>query len=476
MTAKALPYDRYSKESILEYAKLLLGKSLIDCHPELDVNDVTKKAGKGKFGQCVEEIHFLYKANSNSEPDFVEAGVELKSTPLKELKEGSYVSKERLVLNIIDYISEASKQFETSSFWKKNSLILLMFYLHVVGKCPFEYVFKIVRLWSIPKEDLKIFMDDWAIIHDKIINGRAHELHGGDTLYLGTCPKGSRSGAEMRMQPGTTIKAPQRAYSIKSSYLNQVILDSMSHPEMVDGMKMTKKQREKIAKKKDEAGCIFSARKLANSGKSFEQLVVEKFQKFYGKSVKEISENLGVQISASPKAVSYQLCRAILGVKERKIAEFEKADLMLKTIRLEHNGNLKEAMSFSQVRYKDIVNEEDWTESAWYEILTHRFFFVVFRKKKNGCHDEAVLEKVFFWAIPFADLEKAKAFWMHTRNKVRIGDYNNFIKSSDRKVCHIRPKAKNSKEMVDTPQGGKTKKLCYWLNRDYVLNIVNGIL
>ena len=205
-------------------------------------------------------------------------------------------------------------------------------------------------------------------------------------------------------------------------------------------------------------------------------MVVEKFQKFYGKSVKEISENLGVQISASPKAVSYQLCRAILGVKERKIAEFEKADLMLKTIRLEHNGNLKEAMSFSQVRYKDIVNEEDWTESAWYEILTHRFFFVVFRKKKNGCHDEAVLEKVFFWAIPFADLEKAKAFWMHTRNKVRIGDYNNFIKSSDRKVCHIRPKAKNSKEMVDTPQGGKTKKLCYWLNRDYVLNIVNGIL
>lgn len=471
----SLPYDKTSKESILEYARQLLGKSLAEVHPEIDLAEGLKKAGKGGFGQSVEEIHFLFKNNSISEPDFIEAGVELKSTPLKILKEGSYVSKERLVLNIIDYISEASKQFNTSSFWKKNKLLLLMFYLHVASKCAFEYIFKIIRLWSIPKEDLKIFVDDWTIIHDKISKGLAHELHGGDTLYLEACFKGSSSGAEMRSQPKTQIKAQQRAYAIKSAYLNQIILDSMTHPEMVNGMVMTKKQREKIDKKKAEFGSIFDAKQLTKSEKTFEELVVDKFKRYYGKTVSEISEDLGVALSRSPKALSYQLCRAILGVKERRIAEFEKSDLMLKTIRLEHNGRLKEAMSFSQIRYKEIINEEDWMESAWYRILTHRFFFVVFRKKKGGSDYDATLEKVFFWAIPFCDLEKAKDYWIDTRDKVRIGDYDNFMKTTDHDVCHVRPKAKNSFDMTETPQGGQARKLCYWLNRDYILNVVNGV-
>ena len=350
-----------------------------------------------------------------------------------------------------------------------------MFYLKELGKCPLEYIFKIIRLWSIPEEDLKIFMEDWEIIHKKIVNGLAHELHGGDTLYLSTCPKGSVAGEEMRAQLGVSIKAQQRAYAIKSCYLNQIILDSLMHPEMVDGMKMTAKQREKIKNKKAEFGSIFTAKQLNRCKKTFEQLVVEKFEKFYGMSVGEICENLGVAISKSPKAISYQLCRAILGVKEGKIAEFEKAGLSLKTIRLEHNGRLKESMSFSQIRYKEIINEEEWTESAWYEMLTRRFFFVVFRKKKGGIASDAVLEKVFFWAIPYSDLEKAKRFWIDTRDKVCAGDYEHFIKLSEHDVCHVRPKAKNAKDLIETPQGGMTRKLCYWLNRDYVLSIVNGI-
>ena len=45
-----------------------------------------------------------------------EAGVELKATPFKKLKNGKYSSKERLVLNIINYEKVANENFETSSF------------------------------------------------------------------------------------------------------------------------------------------------------------------------------------------------------------------------------------------------------------------------------------------------------------------------------------------------------------------------
>ena len=120
-----------------------------------------------------------------------------------------------------------------------------------------------------------------------------------------------------------------------------------------------------------------------------------------------------------------------------------------------------------------IVNEDEWDESDWYNtIAARRFLFIVFRKKKGGSADDSVLERVFFWSMPHKDIEAAEVFWLDTRDKVRSGDYAHFIKSTEHPICHVRPKAKNAADTTDTPQGGKAKKLCYWLNRDYVLEIV----
>ena len=106
-----------------------------------------------------------------------------------------------------------------------------------------------------------------------------------------------------------------------------------------------------------------------------------KFARFFGKTVSEIAKELGVTVSTSPKAVSYSVCRAILGVKASRIAEFEKAGVQLKTIRLEANGTLKEAMSFQNIKYGEIIHEKNWEDSDWHDtIATRRFFFIVFRK------------------------------------------------------------------------------------------------
>ena len=236
------PYDKTSRESILGHARKLLGKSIHDLYPAA----VTLNTGKGDLGQCVEFYHFGYENNSAAEADFNEAGLELKCSPLKALKEGSMVSKERLVLNVIDYVKEFDKTFDTSSFSRKNAFLLLMFYLHVKGVCNLDLLFKIVRLWSIPEEDRKIFMDDWDVIHEKIAKGLAHELSEGDTLYLAACVKGAKGGGNKRPQKVGGIPADQRAYSIKSAYLNHIIVDSLSHPEMSDGVTMTAKQKKKI--------------------------------------------------------------------------------------------------------------------------------------------------------------------------------------------------------------------------------------
>lgn len=472
MLEKKLPYDKTSPDSILAYARLLLGKSLHDLYPQATIG-----SGKGSLGQCIEYYHFQYAPNSKSAADFSDAGLELKCTPLKTVSDGSMVSKERLVLNIINYIEEYDATFETSSFMRKNALLLLMFYLYRQGVSQLDLIFRIIRLWKIPEEDLKIFMDDWNVIHNKIVHGLAHEISEGDTLYLSACIKGTKGGANKKKQKGSNILADQRAYSIKSSYLNQVIIESLLDPEMCSGVRMTLRTAGNIIKKKTQirnVGRIVKSVREYKRGETFEQLVLRKFKPFIGLSVAKISKKLRTKVSSSPKAISYSVCRAILGVKEQKISEFEKAGLALKTIRLEENGRLKEAMSFQTIKYQTIINEEEWSDSDWYNtIVARRFFFVIFRKKKNGKDEDAILESVFFWAMPTVDIVRAKELWLDTRSKVRIGDYSHFIKSSENDVCHIRPKAQNAADVTKTPQGGFAKKYCWWLNRDYILKIVN---
>ena len=462
-------YDRSSRDSILSHARKLLGHSLKDLHPEASANS----KGRGGLGRAVEKFHFDYEPNSEAAPDFAEAGLELKCTPLKLLNDGSTVAKERLVLNIINYLDESKKDFSGSSFWKKNQFLLLMFYLHEAGKCKIDLLFKLIRNWSIPPEDMEIFREDWVAIHEKIVSGRAHEIHEGDTFYLAACEKGSAAGVEMRSQSGTSIKAQQRAYSIKKCYLDQIILESLTHPEMISGIAITNKKRLEILNKRREIGSIARDADEYRAASSFSDYVVGRFRGYIGMSVRAIADRLSVDIS-SPKSMSYSLCRAILGVREKKIAEFEKAGVILKTVRLSHDGGLKEAMSFCTIKYREIVNEEVWSDSEWYGILTSKFFFVVFRKSRDNVDAEAVLEDVFFWSMPMSDLNKAREFWIDTRDKVRAGDYEHFMRSAEHPVCHVRPKAKNAMDVTETPQGGFAKKKCYWLNRSYVLNVVNS--
>lgn len=460
-------YDASNPQSILAYARELLGKSLSELHPD----SVEYSTGKGRMGQSVEKYHFGFNPNSEAAPDFSEAGVELKCTPLKVLNDGSTVSKERLVLNIIDYVKEAQASFFTSSFWHKNNLILLMFYLHEQGVNVVDLIFKIIRLWSFPETDLKIIQDDWNKLHFKMTHGLAHEISEGDTLFLGACPKGSKAGEEMRCQLHGP-KAQQRAYSIKSKYLNHIIFESLLHPEMCSGVYLSPAQKKRIKKDIEETENIVKSVSEYKEEETFEQLIERKFKPYYGKTIQEIERMTGVIVSNSPKAISDGVVHAILGVKSKKIAEFEKANIQQKTIRLEFNGRLKESMVFSQIQYNDIINETVWEESELYDILTHRFLFIVFEKNYDGNDKHASLKKVFFWTMPNKDLEVAMNFWLDTREKIRRGEFDNFYKISDDKICHVRPKAKDSKDTMDTPYGPQLKR-GYWLNSKYILDVVN---
>lgn len=153
-------------EEILRHALDAVGKPLgtIDQTGRL-------RTGKGSIGTVVEESWFGYKPNSKSEPDFPEAGIELKVIPFVRKREGIR-AKERLVCNIIDYMEEYKKTFLTSSFWHKCEKMLLMPYEHKYDVPKSEFEIKAALLFQFPEEDLIIIQQDWQKIIQKSVPAR----------------------------------------------------------------------------------------------------------------------------------------------------------------------------------------------------------------------------------------------------------------------------------------------------------------
>jgi DNA mismatch repair protein MutH len=452
-----LPYNPKDKKSIIDFAKLLKDKSL---RQVCDVNAIKNdRKGKGHFGQILEEFYFHYKPNSDSEPDFPIAKLELKSSPLKRLQNNEYRSKERLVLNIIKYVNVVNQNFENSDFIKKNASILLIFYLHQSGYDILDYLIKLVDEWSFPSTDLEIIKKDWETITKKIADGKAHELSEGDTFYLGACTKGANANSK-RKQPFSDILAKQRAYSLKQGYVNHIIASIANEATGIYGKLIPSVT---VAKKQ-----------------TIEEIVVSKFKPYYSKPVDQIIAKTGVELNTTAKSFYANLTKAILGIElDKEIEEFEKAEIIVKTVRLKKNNLPKEDISFPNFKYEDIVNEE-WDESNYKDILEHKFLFVFFQFE----NEQLVLRKVKFWNMPYADIVEAKKVWAKTKEIVSKGKivkevigttrYTNFPNKSFNSVSHVRPHATNAADTYPLPIKDKLTKAkeytkhCFWLNNTYV--------
>lgn len=457
-----LPYNPKDKKSILQYAKKLKGKTLREV---CELSGVEKSfSGKGKFGQLLEKFYFGYDPNSISAADFFEVGMELKSSPLKQLKNKEFRSKERLVLNIINYFNIVNQEFETSDFYKKNASILLIFYLYQTDFEALDYVIKLVDEWAFPNADLEIIKQDWEFIKNKVKQGKAHELSEGDTFYLGACTKGANAST-IRQQPNADIPAKQRAFSFKQGYVNHIIASIAGETKGVYGKLIADIQEIKK--------------------KSVEEIVLEKFKPYYGLSIDEIIQKVGVQINPNAKHFQALLTKAILGIElNHEIEEFEKAEIQVKTVRLKENNLPKEDMSFPAFEYTELVNQS-WEESDFKNQLEHKFLFVFFKINEN----DLILDRVKFWNMPHDDLLEAEKVWQKTKEIVENGNIvrkletnksgklirkTNFPTKDFNKVSHTRPHARDSFDTFPLPTKDKITeqweytKHCFWLNSQYI--------
>lgn len=453
-----------SIEEVLDIAESAEGKTV----GEFDINNrLDSRGNKGGIGQVLEEGLFKMAVNSRAEADFVDLGLELKVTAIKENKKNDFSAKERLVLNIINYEEDYKDSFEESSFWQKNKNLLVIFYLYKdeLDKKDFPIIKSVLH--NFDPVDLEIIKQDWQTIMDKIKAGEAHNISEGDTMYLAACTKGANAKS-IRKQPFSNIPAKQRAFSLKSSYMSAFarrVIDRQLIPS------------------------LFNVDELKS--KTTLQLLQERFAPYIGKRVSEIAKLVDIPVTKN-KAFNANLISAILGVKGTKLEtlrEFNKANIKFKTIRLEPNGLPREHMSFEQIDFKRWV-KDDWEESQVYENFEYtKYLFVVFQYDETATQNkdrEPYLKGIMLWNMPEVIIEhELKDLWKTTKailetgvelKPVRNGVSNNLPGAKFNGICHIRPKGKDGNDKVVLPDGQEITKQCYWLNREYIAGIINELL
>ena len=201
-----------------------------------------------------------------------------------------------------------------------------------------------------------------------------------------------------------------------------------------------------------------------------------------------------------PKNFYSSLAYRMLGIRSNKADEFIKANIEVKAIRIEENGNMIESVSFPAFEFNEYVNEE-WEESTFYNILSSkRFLFVDY--KKVG--DDYVLKGCKLWNMNNDDLDEVETGWTTIQKIANVGPIltkkfnsngsfeinNNFPKKEDHRIIHIRPHTSrryyvledgevigdNPKDGDRLPDGRIMTKQSFWLNNSYVLEQIKEFI
>ena len=450
----------YNRQEIEVISKSAIGKTMNDILKE-ELVSIGEIDNKGGLGNLVEQYLFGIQTNNESEPDFMPAGIELKVTPYKRIKGGKLSAKERLVLNIINYMDEWKNDFKDSHFWFKNNTIQLLWYLWEPNKDNKEFKITHEKLLELAKnEDLKQIEEDWNYIIRKIKDGKAHEISEADTMYLGACTKGANASSK-REQPFNDILAMQRAFCFKTSYMTQLVRKYIGDYSDV----------EKV---------------LKGTKDTFNQYVSEVVNKYKGKSQKELMREFNIDSKA--KSINSMLISRMFNVKSKlsDTEEFQKANIIPKTIRIEENGRIKESISFPAFKYTELINQ-DWEGSDLREQLeTTKYMFFVFKRIKG----EYIFKGIKLWNMPETDIETSvMEMWKKTYNAIKTGNIvksitngirkTNFPGASENNVCHVRPHGRNAKDVNKLPVADKLTgateytKHCFWINNSYIKDIFN---
>ena len=463
-----LDFSKENENTILARASLLIGKNFEDIsnlsqHSQGEINN----KNKGNAGNFIEQHWFGIKNNSTPEPDFSEAGIELKVCPLK-LSKKTLVVKERIKICSINYLTLVDETWDKSHAKRKLNKVLFIFYEYSDNNWQKQKVID-TALWELPSDEL-IIESEWGKTKQTVVNGLAYNLT--ERGYKVLSPSRSGSGGrdsqgnlkDLVEQPNSTELALKRAFSLKRPFVNQ-FWESLNNPERFES--------------------VSDVLDLSVED-NLEYELLGKINKYIGKTIGEVCKELNIPIPSSKSAIAI-IIKKIIGFynTKSKIKEFEQAGILIKTIPIRMKDlNPYEAISFPAIKFKEFENEE-WSDSLLSEQLTRILFMPVSRGKRSGVAiKDRVLEQPFFWSPSDSEEEVVILEWKRYQSEVRIGkskitrhlqkngaykEITSLSKESDTQIIHMRPHgAKTASDRDVDSFGNSFVKHSFWLNKSFI--------
>ena len=471
-------YDPESGYSITVYAERLVGMSFRDV---LDLGITPtgvsgeeagkaygRRSYKGGMGNLLEERYFGYRANSEDEADFPQAGVELKATCYDRLSGGGISAGERLVLTMIPNDSPVEAELDGSHMWRKCRKILLVYYRRDRSVERYDQRIGYVHLFTPPADDLEVIREDYRTIAALVRSGRAQDLSESLTSYLGACTKGANREKSTQPQryyaPG--VPARRRAWCYKRPYMDYVL-----HHYVIGAPR---------------------AESIGVAGREIADYAERVINAHRGETDASICLSLGIPYTGN-KAQWTSIAYRLLGVRDNRADEFEKAGVVVRTVREGPSGRIKENVPLPPFRFRDLMAEGDWEDSSLREYVeSTSFLFVVFRIREDGA---AELAGCTLWRMPEGDVDgELRRCWEECRQTVargvmieRVGNrfQNDLPKESGNQVAHVRPHTQRAayrlpgivvgdpgRDGDELPDGRVMTRQSFWLNHGYIEGVL----
>lgn len=460
---------------------------------DLDIDNISEAlqtlnsaSNKGGVGNFIEQYWFDLHANSSQLPDFEQAHVELKVTPVK-ISRKKLVAKERLMLGIINYCQDFNIPFEESHFWNKIKQMELMFYEHNPELPKEQWQILKSILYTFPPSERKLIQEDWTIISKLVKEGRAHEISGSSTNVLEAARKGAGKDKDWRTQPYSNVKALQRAFALKNKFMTQIIQDFV-----VDGSR--------------NEPTVFTKKFEESSLTSFSDFINSQVEKYIGKSVREIANLLNLKdFKVNSKASRTILIRAMLGITldtRKNQREFEETNTDIRSLTFFDDGSLWESLPLPTFRFESLVKTPFEESQLYKQLEEQRYAFFVFQNlpetpniskhNQRYLHQADLIFKGFtLWNFPAELIETTvKSAYESVQTVLQEGVHlepmlnrdgtpklqggtniisNNLLKESDNLYIHVRPHSQKATYSAGNPNGNKLPASAIWNNK-HLLN------
>lgn len=391
-----------NETELLEYTSNIKGKTFKEIDSKNLLDNASLTTQKGLLGHIVESGFYDYPINSDSRADFEDLDIELKVTGYVKNKNGSLRAKERLVLSKINFNKIVKETFESSHVLGKCKKMLIIWYEYEPDKNAKDFVITNYQLYNMEK-DKQIFKNDFKIIKQKVLDGKAHELSEGDTSYLGACTK-ARTSRDRTTQPFSDIMAKPRAYSLKNAYMTGILRESAGQSTLTT---------------------FRSAPPV--EFKTVVEYIKNKLEPYFGKTQIEILEEITGKryVEKIPKNISKMISDTLIGKDEdlpKKSELFAKTSFVIKNLPIQENGKPRERMSFRTISLSDFEN--DWNDSFWKNYFEETTLITICYKEQNRSRNGyRVLSDVKQITFDEADLDSFEK----TYNQIKLAIENKDI-------------------------------------------------